>query len=106
MDNQEKVKHILAAFNPLTWEQIDLDQEIKDHYVASEFRGSLGRHLCDRFNLNNAKCTQLSNELFESIKTGNDIIQLIVKMKLNRDRQPKISAIRKKQVWLRTQHLN
>jgi len=79
MDNREKMKHILAAFNPFTWEYIDLDQAIKDYYVASESRGSLLGQIRDRFNLNNSKYVELRSELFDSLKSGNDIILLIEK---------------------------
>ena len=54
---------------------IDLSMEIKDKYVALEFKHSLADDICDQWL--EIDCTNLHNELFESIKTGDDIIKFV-----------------------------
>ncbi|GAA5020317.1 hypothetical protein GCM10011506_05100 [Marivirga lumbricoides] len=73
--NKIKLQKIISSYNPFIYSMIDLSKEIKDRYVASEFKDSLANDICNQWPEIN--CTDLHNELFDSIKTGEDIIKLI-----------------------------
>ena len=66
---------ILAAYNPFSYQDINLSIKIKDKYVASEFKDSLADDICDTWL--EIDCTKLHNELFSSIKTGEDILKML-----------------------------
>ena len=73
--NKIKLKKIIAAYNPFIYSMINLEKVIKDRYVAAEFKDSLADDICDQWP--EVNCTDLHNDLFESIKTGKHILELI-----------------------------
>ncbi|MEX0315163.1 MAG: hypothetical protein AB3N18_13375 [Allomuricauda sp.] len=75
MDDEISLKKIIAAYNPFQYYQIDLSKKIQDRYVPLEFRDSFVDDICNKWN--DIDCTELHNELFNGIKTGNDIITFI-----------------------------
>lgn len=75
MENETKLKKIIAAYNPFHYRDIDLSVNIKDKYVAAEFKDSLAEDICNAWST--IDCTKLHNDLFSSIKTGDDILEMI-----------------------------
>lgn len=77
MNIEEEVKRIISQYNSDTWYNIDLSKELKDYYIAEEYKDNFCTRVCRKFSFDNSKCTKLNNELFESIKKGSDIFDLI-----------------------------
>ena len=75
MNNKIKLQKILAAYNPFSYQDIDLSVKIKDKYVAAEFKDSLADDICSTWST--IDCTKIHNELFSSIKTGEDILEML-----------------------------
>lgn len=75
MENDEKLKKIIAAYTPLVYTKIDLKKTIKDIYIASEFKDNFCDDICS--NWGNVDSTQLHNDMFVKIKTGEDILKIL-----------------------------
>lgn len=75
MTNQEKIQKIIAAYTPLNYTQIDLKKTIKDNYVAAEFKDSFCNDICICWR--NINSTQLHNDMFVGLKTGDDILKIL-----------------------------
>jgi len=75
MDDNVKLKKIIAAYTPFLYTQIDLKKTIKNKYIAVEFKDNFFADLCDAWP--DLDTTSLYNELFVTIKTGKDILELI-----------------------------
>jgi hypothetical protein len=75
MSQSLQLQKIIAVYSPFSYSDIDLSKKMKDKYVAAEFKDSLADDLCNQWP--QLDCTRLHNELFSSIKTGNDILELL-----------------------------
>lgn len=75
MTNQEKLQKIIAAYTPLDYTQIDLKRTIKDNYIAAEFKDSFCNDICICWR--NINSTELHNDMFVKLKTGDDILKIL-----------------------------
>lgn len=75
MTNEIILQKILASYCFIPFEQIKLNQEIIDNYVTAAFKDNLAGDICHEWRTVN--CTKLHNDLFVTVKTGNDILKLI-----------------------------
>lgn len=75
MTNQEKLKKIIAAYTPVNYTKIDLKRTIKDNYIAAEFKDNFCNDICSYWS--NIKATQLRNDMFVKLKTGEDILNIL-----------------------------
>ncbi|MES2109817.1 MAG: hypothetical protein V4577_13750 [Bacteroidota bacterium] len=75
MDDSTTLQKILSSFCTLRFDQIDLSLTIKDRYCPAEEKQDLGNDICDT--LTDINCTDLQNQLFSTLKTGNDILNFI-----------------------------
>ncbi|MDB5000425.1 MAG: hypothetical protein JWP67_1759 [Mucilaginibacter sp.] len=75
MVNEIILKKIIASYCFAPIEQINLNLEIKDNYVAAELKDKFANSICYEWRALN--CNQLHDELFEKLKTGNDVLKLI-----------------------------
>ena len=72
---QTKVKMILASFGPLKWDEIDLKHKIEDNYIAKEEKEFFVDEIL--FAYPNVRSTKLYNQMFNELKTGNDVVEFI-----------------------------
>jgi hypothetical protein len=75
MVNEIILKKIIASYCFAPIEQINLNLEIENNYVAAKFKYNLANNICHEWRSLNYN--RLHNELFEKIKTGNDLLKLI-----------------------------
>jgi hypothetical protein len=75
MTNEEKLQKIIAAYSPVVYSEIDLKKTIKDRYVAAEFKDNLCNDICHAWV--NINCTALHNNMFVTLKTGEDILRIL-----------------------------
>ncbi len=75
MGNETRLKKIIAAYNPFSYHYIDLSKTIKDRYVANEFKDSFTLDICNAWI--EIDCNDLHNTLFDSVETGEDILDLV-----------------------------
>jgi hypothetical protein len=75
MVNEIILKKIIASYCFAPIDQINLNLEIKDNYVAAEFKDKFANSICYEWRSLNS--TQIHNELFGTLKTGNDVLKLI-----------------------------
>lgn len=75
MSNTTQLKEIISDFTPLSPGQIDLNKTLKDYYIASEVKNNFCYRLLSRWPSLNS--TDLVNNMFVTIKTGQDILNLI-----------------------------
>lgn len=75
MTNEEKLQKIIAAYTPLDYTKIDLKSTIKDIYIAAEFKDNFCNDICITWR--NINVTQLRNDMFVKLKTGDDIIKIL-----------------------------
>jgi hypothetical protein len=77
MNNEEKLKKIIAAYTPFDYTQINLSIEIKDRYIALELKDNFANDICNAWP--KVDCTHIHNEMFASLKTGNNILEFLNK---------------------------
>jgi len=75
MSDEVKLQKIIAAYTPFLYSQIDLKKEIKNRYIAIEFKDNFYHDLCEAWHILDKTSTY--NAIFVSIKTGNDILTLL-----------------------------
>ena len=75
MVNEIILKKLIASYCFAPIDQINLSLEIKDNYVAAELKDKFATSICHEWRSLN--CTQIHNELFGTLKTGNDVLMLI-----------------------------
>jgi len=75
MTNQEKLQKIIAAYTPLDYTKIDLKRPIKDNYIAAEFKDNFCNDICNTWM--SIDPTQIRNDMFGKLKTGEDILETI-----------------------------
>jgi hypothetical protein len=75
MPNKERFQRVIAAYTPLHYTKIDLKIEIKDKYIAAEFKYNFCDDICCIWR--NINATQLRNEMFVKLKTGEDILRIL-----------------------------
>lgn len=73
--NSVLLQKIVAAYTPFTYQSIDLSKEIEDVYVAKEFKINLCNDILMTWKYLDA--TALINDMFEELKTGNDILKIL-----------------------------
>jgi hypothetical protein len=75
MPNKEKLQKIIAAYTPLHYTKIDLKVEIEDKYISTELKYNFCNDICRTWqNINGA---QLRNEMFVTLRTGEDILKIL-----------------------------
>lgn len=77
MSNEEKLKKIMASYCPVPYPEIDLSDIIKDTYVPAEEKEPFADDICNKWQLTNQKCTDLHNRMFDTLKTGKDILNFL-----------------------------
>jgi hypothetical protein len=75
MTNEKSLQKIIAAYTPLDYKQIKLNLTLKDKYIAAEYKNSFCNDICMRWK--NIDSTQLHNDMFVSLKAGEDILKII-----------------------------
>lgn len=75
MTNEEMLQKIIAAYTPLDYTKIDLKKTIKDNYIAFEFKDNFCADICIIWR--NINATQLRNDMFVKLKTGEDILKIL-----------------------------
>lgn len=75
MTNEEKLKKIIAAYTPFDYTKIDLKKTIEDNYIAAEFKNNFCNDICICWG--NINSTQLRNDMFVKLKTGEDILEVL-----------------------------
>lgn len=75
MTNEEKLQKIIAAYTPLDYKKISLKRIIKDNYISAEFKENFCEDICITWR--NINSTQLHNDMFVKLKTGEDILQIL-----------------------------
>lgn len=75
MNNEEKMQKIIAAYTPFDYTKIDLNKAIKDKYIAAEFKDNFCADICDVWK--NVNSTTLRNNMFVTLKSGNDIVKIL-----------------------------
>ncbi|RXM52936.1 MULTISPECIES: hypothetical protein [unclassified Chryseobacterium] len=75
MTNEEKLQKIIAAYTPLDYTKINLKRAIKDNYIAAEFKDNFCADICIAWR--NINPTQLRNDMFVKLKTGEDILKIL-----------------------------
>lgn len=68
---------ILASFSDLKWDKVDLSKKIEDRYVSTGEKEYLVDEISDAYP--NVKSTKLYNSMFGDIKTGDDVVDFILK---------------------------
>jgi hypothetical protein len=75
MTNREAMQKIISAYTPLDYKHIDLKRTIKDNYIAAELKDNFCKDICRYWRGVNP--TQLRNNMFATLKTGEDILGII-----------------------------
>lgn len=75
MNKQEELKRIIAKYNSLTYNQIDLGRKIENNYIASGFKYNFCNDIVQKWR--DIDATALRNQMFNSLKTGNDILEFL-----------------------------
>ncbi len=75
MNNEEKLRKIISAYTPLEYTEIDLKEEIENKYISTEFNFNFSDDICQVWR--NINSTQLKNDMFITLKTGEDILKII-----------------------------
>lgn len=78
MDTKIQLQEIIAKYVPVNT-RIDFSKQIKDRYIPAELKGSFCDDICDQWK--SLDSTDLFNEMFDSLETGNDIIEYIIENK-------------------------
>lgn len=78
--NADKLKKIISAYTPIFYKNIKLNVELKDRYVAAEFKFNFCNDICDVWPSINSK--GLRNDMFTVLKTGNDILSVVKYIKM------------------------
>jgi hypothetical protein len=73
MENEDKLKKIIAAYTPFDYTKINLTIKIEDRYIASEFKDNFASDICEAWP--KSDCTKIHNEMFDSLITGEDILK-------------------------------
>jgi len=75
MNDSVALQKIISSYCPLTYDQIDLSLAIQDRYVSKNLKDAFGDDICDQWP--DVDCTDLHNQLFSTLKSGNDILTFI-----------------------------
>jgi hypothetical protein len=76
MTNEEKLQKIISAYTSLEYSKIDLKKDIQDNYVPTEFKMNFCNDICEQWHNVNINSTQLHNDMFVNLKTGEDILKI------------------------------
>jgi hypothetical protein len=74
-DNEIALQKIISSYCPWSWDHIDLTATIQGHYVSSAVKDNFSDDICA--NWTDIDCTTLHNQMFTTLKTGEDIINFI-----------------------------
>jgi hypothetical protein len=75
MTNKEKLQKVIAAYTPLDYSKIDMTVIIKDKYIAAQFKDNFCADICSIWR--NINATQLRNDMFVRLNTGDDILKIL-----------------------------
>jgi hypothetical protein len=75
MDDAVALQKIIATYCPWNYDQIDLSLPIQDRYVSKNVKDAFTNDICAQWP--GCDCTALHNQVFSSLKTGNDILAFI-----------------------------
>jgi hypothetical protein len=75
MTNTQKLQNIMAKYCLTVAPAIDMQLTIQDRYVGLGFKDNFSRDICMEWT--HLDCTGLNNSMFASLKTGQDILNLI-----------------------------
>jgi hypothetical protein len=73
--DEEKLKKIIAAYAQVDYTKIDLKIDIEDKYIGAEFKYNFCDDICKCWS--NLNSTQLRNDMFVKLKTGEDILNIL-----------------------------
>ncbi len=79
MTDREKLQKIIANYVPLLhYTKIILTATIQDKYIAEELKHNFCQDICRTWQItNNTHSTKLHNEMFKSLKTGDNILKFL-----------------------------
>ncbi len=75
MTLQEHLQRLMAQYCPYDYTNVRMDLGIKNRYVPEVFKRSFTSRICKIWD--NVRCGPLHLSMFESLKTGNDILKLL-----------------------------
>lgn len=75
MDNNELLQKLMAVYCPVRYDDIDLTVTIQDQYVPKDEQDDLADDICNTWV--DCNCTEIHNQLFSTLKTGNDILNFV-----------------------------
>jgi len=76
MSDESKLRAIIAKYaNCNDPNLINMDQTLKDVYVATEYKDNFANEICGTWPKTN--CTYVHNEMFNKLKTGNNILGIL-----------------------------
>ena len=73
--NAVALQKIISSYCPWTYDHIDLTQNIQGKYVSGALKDSFCDDICNQWPT--CDCTGLHNEMFVTLKTGDDILAFI-----------------------------
>jgi hypothetical protein len=75
MGNSVQLQKIIAAYCALKYNEVDLKVPLENNYIPTAFKDDFCSDICKIWKSIN--CTDLHNNMFGTIKTGEDILKTI-----------------------------